>query len=343
MSLRRRIGDLVDADFDNRAILALVNCHVSTVNRVRAIKRAGGSLSHKKRPGRPAVFTAPRGLRRLRDAIERQPRRSIREHARRFEVSEAAVRKGCRKLGFKSRIRQRRPLLDERMRGLRLVRSRVLLNNLKSAPSGRIIFFSDEKTFTVSEAYNRRNDRYLAKVNDAGDLSVGPSIRYATSTKKPASAMLLGAVASTGEVSPPIWFDGGFRLTGADYVETLRETLVPWMRQVARKHRTTFVWQQDGAPAHTSRAAKDFLRSKVPFWDKEMWPPNSPDLNPLDFSIWNHISRTACAKPHPNVDSLMKAVNSAWTTMSPAYVRRSCKAFRARLQKVIDAKGSIFE
>ena len=45
--------------------------------------------------------------------------------------------------------------------------------------------------------------------------------------------MFLGAVASTGEVSPPIWFPTGFRLDSEAYIKALRETLIPWMRRVA--------------------------------------------------------------------------------------------------------------
>ena len=204
MSKRRRISHLIDAGNNNKTIVDVMKCHVSTVNRVRALKRSGGPITPRKRPGRPAIQTGPRVVRRLQGAIERQPRRSIREHARRLGISEGSARVCCKKLGIKSRIRQRRPLLDERMRGLRLERSKALLNNLKSAPARRIYFFSNEKTFNVSEAYNRRNDRYLAAVGPDSTLEVEHNLRYATSHKKPASAMLLGDVASTGETSPPI-------------------------------------------------------------------------------------------------------------------------------------------
>lgn len=74
-------------------------------------------------------------------------------------------------------------------------------------------FFSDEKTFKVTESYNHRNSRYLAIVDSNGDMAIDHTVRYATSSKHPESSMFLGAVASTGEVSPPIWFDGGYILT----------------------------------------------------------------------------------------------------------------------------------
>ena len=38
----------------------------------------------------------------------------------------------------------------------------MLVNDLKFAPAGRVIIFSDEKTWTVDSVRNRRNNRYLS-------------------------------------------------------------------------------------------------------------------------------------------------------------------------------------
>ena len=47
-----------------------------------------------------------------------------------------------------------------------------------------------------------------------------------------------------------------------------------------------FIFQQDGAPAHTAKRTQDFLQMNCPdFIDKDEWPPNSPDLNPLDYHV----------------------------------------------------------
>ena len=32
-----------------------------------------------------------------------------------------------------------------------------------------------------------------------------------------------------------------------------------------------------------------------------MWPPASPDLNPLDFNIWLILEAEACAKTHDTI------------------------------------------
>jgi len=45
-----------------------------------------------------------------------------------------------------------------------------------------------------------------------------------------------------------------------------------------------FLFQQDGAPAHCSCHTVAYLRSHVPeFIEPEKWPPNSPDLNLVDY------------------------------------------------------------
>ena len=75
--------------------------------------------------------------------------------------------------------------------------------------------------------------------------------------------MFLGAVASTGETSPPILFPEGFRLGANGYIEALRDTLIPWMKQVAQKRgNVPFIFQQDSAPAHRAKKLKISSRNK---------------------------------------------------------------------------------
>jgi len=48
-----------------------------------------------------------------------------------------------------------------------------------------------------------------------------------------------------------------------------------------------FVFQQDGAPAHIARQTQDWLMANcTDFIAKDQWPPNSPDLNPLEYHVW---------------------------------------------------------
>jgi len=48
-----------------------------------------------------------------------------------------------------------------------------------------------------------------------------------------------------------------------------------------------FIFQQDGAPAHTAKLAQNWIATNCSdFIGKDEWLPNSPDLNPLDYHVW---------------------------------------------------------
>ena len=125
--------------------------------------------------------------------------------------------------------------------------------------------------------------------------------------------MFLGCIASTGEVSPPIWFPQGFRLNAEEYIGVLRSTILPWLAEVSAKHNQPVVLQQDSAPAHAARRTQDFLREEnVEFWPHSEWPPNSPDLNPLDYAMWPYIEQKACRVRAKNLRGLKQNVSAAW-------------------------------
>jgi len=61
----------------------------------------------------------------------------------------------------------------------------------------------------------------------------------------------------------------------------------------AIKHVTgdTFVFQQDSSSAHRTRDTIQLLQQETPdFIGPDLWPPNSPDLSPVDYKIWESCS-----------------------------------------------------
>ena len=71
-----------------------------------------------------------------------------------------------------------------------------------------------------------------------------------------------------------------------------------------------------------------------------MWPPSSPDLNPLDFSIWSMLKKDACSSEKLSVNHLNKSLQKAWADISQKKICAVVEAFRSRLKKVIDANGN---
>lgn len=146
---------------------------------------------------------------------------------------------------------------------------------------------------------------------------------------------------------PPHFFQKKETITKEVYLRVLSTVVKPWMDTVAAG-RPYFpyvtIFQQDGAPAHTSHLVQNWLSDNVDmFWSKDFWPPNSPDLNPLDYYVWSVIERVTNKSRHPNVTSLQTAIEAAFANIDKCALQRACQRFRTRLEAVIEAKGGYIE
>ena len=51
-----------------------------------------------------------------------------------------------------------------------------------------------------------------------------------------------------------------------------------------------WIFEEDGAKPHSHYLTQQWCPDNFPtFINSENWPPNSPDLNPLDYSIWDEL------------------------------------------------------
>ncbi len=92
-------------------------------------------------------------------------------------------------LGLKSRVCSKVQGLTARQHEKRLEQCKKFLNKLKRCQD-HVLVFSDKKIFTIDAVSNSRSMRYVAKRPE----DVEPAVRYAGSSKHPASAMMLGIV-----------------------------------------------------------------------------------------------------------------------------------------------------
>ena len=89
--------------------------------------------------------------------------------------------------------------------------------------------------------------------------------------------LVLGAVTSTERVMSPHVFGPGVVDTDA-YLNTVE----PWIETVTRG--LDHVFQKDSSPAHTGKRTQEWCQQNLNMvWTKGMWPPSSPDLNPMDY------------------------------------------------------------
>jgi hypothetical protein len=78
-----------------------------------------------------------------------------------------------------------------------------------------------------------------------------------------------------------------------------------------------------------------------PFFDLICgWPPYSPDLNPMDYSVWSILEAMACAKPQRSLEPLKQSLLRDWDRISAEKVWCVAENFTRRLKLCIRAKGS---
>ncbi|CAK1596055.1 unnamed protein product [Parnassius mnemosyne] len=105
-----------------------------------------------------------------------------------------------------------------------------------------------------------------------------------------------------------------------------------------------WVFQQDSAPAHRAKSTQDWLAAReIDFIRHEDWPSSSPDLNPLDYKIWQHLEEKACSKPHPNLESLKTSLIKTAADIDVDLVRAAIDDWPRRLKACIQNHGGHFE
>jgi len=87
-----------------------------------------------------------------------------------------------------------------------------------------------------------------------------------------------------------------------------------------------------------------FLSVKILF-DKDSWPPNSPDINPLDYHVWGSIlEKFDHLNPQPkDIQELKSALTKIWDELSQDEICKSITDFRKRLRACVNAEGGHFE
>ena len=109
------------------------------------------------------------------------------------------------------------------------------------------------------------------------------------------------------------------------------------MKEHFKNEELTF--QQDGFPSYTSNKTQSWCRENFPrFWSKKLWPHSSPDLNPMDFSVWSMLETEVCCSPHTTVESLKVSLVIGLAKI-PQKLRAAVGSFRGRIERVVAAEG----
>jgi hypothetical protein len=90
----------------------------------------------------------------------------------------------------------------------------------------------------------------------------------------------------------------------------------------------TAIFQQDGAPPHWGRIVRDYLDATFPNrWlgrDGPLaWPPQSPDITPLDSFLWGYVKDKVYATKVTVVEDLKTGIRDVITTINRGMLART--------------------
>jgi len=198
------------------------------------------------------------------------------------------------------------------------------------------IMFSDEKIFDEDGQINYKNDIIYAEsreeANEIGGLR--------EEQKYPMSVMVWCGITWNGVthvvvLPPKTSFNEHF------YTEKVLPVI---KRDGLRLIGEDFMFQQDGAKPHMSKLSKNaFENAGVSFLRKNTWPPNSPDLSPMDYFFWNQVASTMPKKKFSNREDLVREIKKSVSQVSIEMIRESFKNFKPRCLAVEKANGGIIK
>ena len=116
----------------------------------------------------------------------------------------------------------------------------------------------------------------------------------------------------------------------ASYIVTLTKFLAAY--------RHGYVFMQDGASCHTSGETKEWLALKN-ITVLSPWPPNSPDLNPIE-NLWSVVAKKVEKRmPCSGVEELKQIVRAEWNSVEVPLVNGLVASFPRRVAAMQSAKG----
>ena len=99
---------------------------------------------------------------------------------------------------------------------------------------------------------------------------------------------------------------------------------------------------QDGARSRTANETVRFLNQQryLTLLQPNMWLPNSPDLNPVDYCVWSARERNVyCKRRFENTIELKEAILQEWEALPQAVINNTIDGFRSCVRLVIAETG----
>lgn len=265
--------------------------------------------------------------------------KSTREIARELGINHMSVWNIVKKdLKLKAFTRVPGQILTTATREKRLSRCKRLLRRLTLTKLKKV-FFTDEKAFYIDPPVSSHGRRVWGSRKKS---TIAPE-RLIKQRAKFSKHVMVSAGVCFGGKGRLHFVPEQAKVNAECYITQLLPKLLEDCRNLMGED---FIFQQDGAPAHTARRAQDFIEQQhQDFIKKDDWPPNSPDLNPLDFYVWGvMLDKFQKHKPKPqSIPELKTLLNEIWDSLPQEQVQKAILSVRKRLTACVKTGGGHFE
>lgn len=304
-----------------------------TVRQIAAKFDATSKLQDLKRTGRPT--SALDKSDNVRTALENDPKLSVRKLSLRVGLSVGAVhniiRKNIKWKPYKPQIVQK---LYPEDYAKREKFCREFLDRCDENPDFLdSIIWTDESVFKTSGRCNRKNNIYWSARN-----------RHLTQERPlVTSGVSVWAGVSSRGIIGPFLFDG--TVDGQAFRQVFENEIYPSIHENGMED---FVYQQDGAPAHWALESRQCIARKFPLWIGRggpiAWPPRSPDLTPMDFSVWGNAKDFVYkSEPQTNEDMVQLMRDFFDEANDPDSCKHLCRSVVRRYELCVDRHGGHIE
>lgn len=164
------------------------------------------------------------------------------------------------------------------------------------------VLWTDESMFTRAGFFNTHNDHTWATENPRVVNETRPQRRFAVN--------VWAGIINRQIIGPYIFEE---TLNGGRYLNFLQNELPILLENVPLATRRQMVFQQDGAPPHSTNAVKGHITNtfREPWIGRNgpiAWPPRSPDLTPMDFFLWGYLKQEVYSVPIDTREQLIDRI-----------------------------------
>lgn len=290
-----------------------------------------GAIELNKPPGRKRSARTRAAIQTTKRLVKGKKKVTVRKLARKIGISVGSaqnlLKEDLHLLPYKIRTE---PNLSDDQKKNRVKFFHWVKRTFKKDDRERIVF-SDEKRFNIDGVYNSQNDRIWAVNRAEADEKGGVHQKR----KFPQGVMVWLGASSKG-LSPLVIIE-----KGTVNQEVYIKKILPVAKKYGDKtYDDNWTYQQDGATCHTSGLSIEWIKANFPnFIPEDRWPANSPDLNPLDYCVWNEFVQAMNWDRVTSKAALINELKSAVKRINRDNVSASCKSWYRRLYRMHKLNG----